>query len=66
MFLIIKIYLLHFCGTLNNLVHKVLEVPNLWYSLKQLFLKHKRTSRKILSKTESCKINFKAEDLEHN
>ena len=31
--LIIKIYLLKYCCELNNLVLKVLEAANLWYSL---------------------------------
>ena len=29
-----NIYLLKFCGEINNLVLKVSEAPNLWYSLK--------------------------------
>ena len=37
-FLIIKIYLLIPCCELNNLVLKVLEAGNLWYSLKHFAL----------------------------
>ena len=34
----------YICGELNNLLLKVSEAPNLWYSINQLFPKHKRTS----------------------